>query len=112
MNEEQKHVSDYMEEVISQEEDRSRTLYQSWDQVKGYVFDALDKEEELERRVVTSENSVCISGEIVNGVHRQYSSEYLDWNLKAMWAKIATCLSEEERKQWFIDNKPPENKFK
>lgn len=57
-------------------------------------------------------NSVCVSGEDIDGVHYQYTSEYLRYNLKSKWVKVTVHLTDEERKQWFIDNKPPENKFR
>lgn len=56
-------------------------------------------------------NSVCVSGEEVGGVYKKYTSEYMKWNLKAMWVKVAVSLSDEERTQWFEDNPPPEDKF-
>lgn len=62
-------------------------------------------------RSKSKDKSVCVSGEDIDGVHYKYTSEYMRWNLRAMHVKVAHCLSEEERKQWFADNPPPENKF-
>jgi hypothetical protein len=66
----------------------------------------------LTSRAKTKHNSVCISGEDVDGVHYRYASEYMDWNLHAKWVKVTIHLTDDEREQWFIDNPAPENKFK
>lgn len=66
----------------------------------------------LTSRAKTKHNSVCISGEDVDGIHYQYSSEYLRYNLKSKWVEVTIHLTDDERRQWFIDNPPPENKFK
>lgn len=54
---------------------------------------------------------ICISGEDVDGVHMRYTTEYFRWKFKARWIEVAVCKTEEQRKQWFIDNPEPEVKF-
>ncbi len=66
----------------------------------------------LTSRAESKENVVCISGEDIDGVHYKYSSEYLRWNLKSMWVKKTVNLTEDERKQWFIDNPRPVKSFR
>ena len=75
-------------------------------------FQKQEVKDVLLSRGKSKDKSVCVSGEDIDGVHHRYTSEYLRWNLEAMWAKVAHCLSDGERKQWFIDNPAPENKFK
>ena len=58
------------------------------------------------------DKSICVSGEDIDGVHYRYTYEYGEWNMMAIWAKVTIHLSDEERKQWFVDNPPPDNKFK
>ena len=66
----------------------------------------------LGARGKSKHNSTCISGEVIGGEYFQYSSEYLKYNLKSIWVEVTTHMTSDERKQWFIDNPPPENKFK
>ena len=66
----------------------------------------------LTSRAEFKESAICISGEDIDGVHYKYSSEYLRWNLKAMWVKKTVNLTEDERKQWFIDNPRPVKSFR
>ena len=75
-------------------------------------FQDPEVQETLISRAETEHNPVCLSGENIDGMYRRYSSEYLRWNLLRKWAEVAVCLSEEERRQWFIDNPEPVNKFK
>ncbi|CAH9013212.1 conserved hypothetical protein [Vibrio phage 249E41-1] len=75
-------------------------------------FQDPEVKEVLTSRAKTKSSSVCVSGEDIGGTHYQYSSEYLHWNMKRMWVKVTVHLDDEQRKQWFIDNPPPENKFK
>ncbi|AUR93519.1 hypothetical protein NVP1187O_206 [Vibrio phage 1.187.O._10N.286.49.F1] len=75
-------------------------------------FQDNEVQETLISRAKTKHNSVCISGEDVGGVYCRYSSEYLGWNLLRKWSEVAVCLSDDERKQWVIDNPEPVNKFK
>ena len=75
-------------------------------------FDKPEVKDVLLSRGKSKANSTCVSGEDIDGVHHHYTSEYLTWNLHAMWARVAHCLSDTERKQWFIDNPPPANKFR
>ncbi len=58
------------------------------------------------------DKSICVSGEDIDGVHYRYTYEYGEWNIMAMWVNVTHSLSNEDRKQWFIDNPSPENKFK
>ncbi|CAM0108097.1 hypothetical protein VPH166E361_0080 [Vibrio phage 166E36-1] len=60
----------------------------------------------------SKDKSVCVSGEDIDGIHYRYTSEYMYWNFMQLCTKVSIHLTEEERKQWFIDNPPPENKFK
>lgn len=62
-------------------------------------------------RAKDNTGKVCVSGEIINGEFKKYSSEYIKWNLRAMRARVTVHLSDEEREKWFSDNLPPENKF-
>lgn len=75
-------------------------------------FDKQEVKDILLSRCKTPHKATCVSGEDVNGVHYRYTSEYMDWNLHAKWVKVTIHLTDDERKQWFIDNSPPENKFK
>lgn len=63
-------------------------------------------------RAEAKHNSVCISGEDIDGVHQQYTSEYLKWNLKRKWVSVTIHLTDDEREQWVIDNPEPINRFK
>ena len=75
-------------------------------------FQDTEVQETLISRAETKHNSVCISGEDIDGVYCKYNSDYLRWNLLRKWSEVAVCLSEDERKQWVIDNPEPVNKFK
>ena len=75
-------------------------------------FSNPEVQETLTSRAKTKHNSVCISGEDIDGVYCKYNSDYLRWNLLRKWSEVAVCLSEDERKQWVIDNPEPVNKFK
>lgn len=72
-------------------------------------FQDNDVKKVLLNRANQTDNAVCISGDS-NG---KYSSEYLRWNIKALWAKKCVHFNEEERAQWFKDNPEPiHNKYK
>lgn len=68
-------------------------------------------DEVLLSRAKSSSNSVCVGGEEVDGVYKKYTSEYLRWNLQAMWTKVTIHMTDKEREDWFINNPPPEDKF-
>ena len=75
-------------------------------------FSSPEVQETLISRAETKHNSVCISGEDIDGVHRQYTFEYIGWALKRKWVAVTVHLTDDERKQWVIDNPEPVNKFK
>ncbi len=67
---------------------------------------------ELASRAKTKHHSTCISGEIVDGIMKSYTRGYRRWKFKSLWATVAVCLDDTQRKQWFIDNPEPTIKFK
>lgn len=75
-------------------------------------FDNQEVKDVLLSRGKSKANATCVSGEDIDGVHHRYTSEYVHWNVMTMWAKVAHCLSDEERRQWFTDNPEPANKFR
>lgn len=68
-------------------------------------------QEVLFERAKSPENSVWVGGETIDGVHKRYSSEYRRWNFWKIINEVSVHVSEEQYKQWFIDNPPPANKF-
>ena len=75
-------------------------------------FQSEEGKEVLTSRAKDKHNSVCISGEDVDGVHKKYSSEYLKWNMMYMLSRVSIHMTDEQRNEWVKNNPPPKEKFR